>query len=550
MSKAPAIHHADGTHDQALDTRLLCASHLRSSYDMQTSSLTSLELHAAVACYALAIAVLVHVDPAVAARFAGTIISLNVALAFAASTFVVMVNRFSPYRDLLHHLPKRVVASMAAGLCLALGVPFMAVAALNEMIGVLPLAALPFIMWTGSTSIVCIHRCTSPRWRLSTDRWEHRVTPYLKELERHARSVDAQWEPYAKPLRVHLPMEMARPRFTVSTEVDDLWEELFSTASVAAAQGNIAVFRLAFRRMLDLHSRSQGQEHAENTSTTWLCSVFAYRMKTSAGSPFLAEAMFGEMRQYQAAGGLDLAEITCARLDHWFADVDSTLIVELLSLLAFEAIGIIHQAVEDRLQRGAAQRFNGRFYGHRARRRIWQIGRIGVLSAKFGNAVIAYRAMDAARWVGCRAGSEEEDEPAVAALDALVRIGRQSRAANLICFWDKCIVPIHDHALAWLGEVGGNLSIVGNDGQVRLRCQGAVATAYSRLTGFRHEVTTQPNGKSYGYKQILKDGEPVEHVETMVDKDGLKGSINYSDSGMLVEYELSKAGRMYETFWA
>jgi hypothetical protein len=62
------------------------------------------------------------------------------------------------------------------------------------------------------------------------------------------------------------------------------------------------------------------------------------------------------------------------------------------------------------------------------------------------NSDFLYRCLDALGWLGCSAVKNNSRDVGLACLQGLIQLGRESRAANLECFWSNCSLLPFDHA--------------------------------------------------------------------------------------------------------
>lgn len=164
------------------------------------------------------------------------------------------------------------------------------------------------------------------------------------------------------------------------------------------------------------------------------------------------------------------------------------------------------------------------------------IKRMGKKAIEVKDTEYLYRCFDAFVWMGCSAAKSKNRkagyEIGKACLHGLSQLGRESRAANLECFWDRCLLLPADHAEKNITDIGSWIPSI-SDESIRERWCDLLVESLSRLTGkvCTYQITKEekPNLK---IKMTEED-----YIFSMSD-DGLKRTINYADTKMLKEMEL------------
>jgi len=161
------------------------------------------------------------------------------------------------------------------------------------------------------------------------------------------------------------------------------------------------------------------------------------------------------------------------------------------------------------------------------------IKRLGSYAIEKADSEFLYRCFDAFGWLGCSAVKQEDMGVATACLRALSQLGREVRAKDLECFWDRCPVRPEDHAAERIDYMATWVSQLPAGRQQHwtelLEC------AYSRLSG--RETTVKfgkgPDGKIAIAKQVSEK----KHVESYVMQAGAR-DVDYSDFTFLKDLEL------------
>jgi hypothetical protein len=161
------------------------------------------------------------------------------------------------------------------------------------------------------------------------------------------------------------------------------------------------------------------------------------------------------------------------------------------------------------------------------------IKRLGSYAVEKPDAELLYRCFDAFAWLGCSAVKQDYLHVATACLRGLSQLGREARAKDLECFWDRCPVRPVDHALERIDWICSWVAKVPEDR--RQYWVGVFEAAYSRVYGFETSLQFQkdPNGKV----SISKDVSKKKHVEGYIMQAAAR-NVDYSDFTFLKDLEL------------
>lgn len=166
------------------------------------------------------------------------------------------------------------------------------------------------------------------------------------------------------------------------------------------------------------------------------------------------------------------------------------------------------------------------------------------------NSHIVYKTMKMISYIGCNAVKRNDYYAIVASFETLAQLGRECRAANIKCFWHKCMIPIHIHAeefmsfiLSWLFEKSEDIE--------NFECKNIAEAAYSRLRGFECEIIYDDKYKYYSQWINFKTndlGEKIPYVESESGMYGYGAIIDYSDYTELQEYNLIGTKSIFKRF--
>jgi hypothetical protein len=161
------------------------------------------------------------------------------------------------------------------------------------------------------------------------------------------------------------------------------------------------------------------------------------------------------------------------------------------------------------------------------------IKRLGSFAIAKGDTEFLYRCLDAFGWLGCSAVKLEHVAVVTECLRALSQLGREARAADLECFWDRCPVRPVDHAVERVDWIASWLAQVPSDRRQNLA--ELANCAYSRLTG--QEITLKFKQASDGKLSIEKVFSEKKHVESYIMQAAAR-NVDYSDFAFLKDLEM------------
>ena len=163
-------------------------------------------------------------------------------------------------------------------------------------------------------------------------------------------------------------------------------------------------------------------------------------------------------------------------------------------------------------------------------RRIKQMGTkaIGLKNADF-----LYRCLDALAWVGCSSVKNRQHPVTQSCLDGLAQLGRESRAADLRCFWSHCALRPEDHAAERLGWIATWIASSPDEGKRPFAVE-ELAEAYSRLFGYETKISIDATQD----KPRINVERTKKPHQVKFTKDGFSRTIDYSNPKTLDEFEL------------
>jgi hypothetical protein len=161
------------------------------------------------------------------------------------------------------------------------------------------------------------------------------------------------------------------------------------------------------------------------------------------------------------------------------------------------------------------------------------IKRLGSYAVEKSDSELLYRCFDAFGWLGCSAVKQDYLHVATVCLRGLSQLGREARAKDLECFWDRCPVRPVDHAweridwiCSWVSKVTGDR---------RQYWVGVLESAYSRVYGF--ETSLHFEKDTDGKVSISKDVSKKKHIEGYIMQAAAR-DVDYSDFAFLKDLEL------------
>lgn len=158
---------------------------------------------------------------------------------------------------------------------------------------------------------------------------------------------------------------------------------------------------------------------------------------------------------------------------------------------------------------------------------------IGTYAINKRDSALLYLCFESFGFLGCSSVKNEQFETTKMCLRALSQLGREAKAADLECHWDKCAVKPEDHAgerIMWIATWLVPMASEKRDLWVNL-----INTAYSRLYGKKTTVKIVTNKKGIEPMDIKVSEE--DYVEEYFLQAGHR-SVNYSDFTFLKDLEL------------
>lgn len=110
------------------------------------------------------------------------------------------------------------------------------------------------------------------------------------------------------------------------------------------------------------------------------------------------------------------------------------------------------------------------------------IKKLGEKAIENGKTEFLYRCLDALGWLGCAAARNDERNVGNSCANAIVQLGRISRAKKVECFWERCALAPCDHAferLEWILSWTVNLPELSR----KSNWERTLSEAFSRLVG-------------------------------------------------------------------
>jgi hypothetical protein len=174
---------------------------------------------------------------------------------------------------------------------------------------------------------------------------------------------------------------------------------------------------------------------------------------------------------------------------------------------------------------------NSAFFDHTLSNISYKMRSLGSEAIKMGDSEFLFRVLESFGWLGCSAIKLKVHYTATACARALSQLGREAKAANLSCHWDKCALLPNQHAEERLDWMLGCVEI---DDKAEA-WTGFLSSAYSRLLGIN--LTISKTTDSAGKARWLKTVGAAPWQQTYY-----QGShsmvVDYSDPTMLRDLEL------------
>ena len=158
---------------------------------------------------------------------------------------------------------------------------------------------------------------------------------------------------------------------------------------------------------------------------------------------------------------------------------------------------------------------------------------IGSYAIDKRDSALLYLCFEAFGFLGCSSVKHEKIMTTTACLRALSQLGREAKAANLECHWDKCAIKPEDHAAERIKWIASWLYPMAPE--KRERWLELINVAYSRLCG-KESTTTVATGKE-GCEPVNIEVSEKDHVEEFYLQAGYR-IVNYSDFTFLKDLEL------------
>ena len=468
-----------------------------------------------------------------------TLIGVNVSLAVFAINFSFLGYQTSQFKHLRRTIPLRMVLGSLAVILLAtsplvlllFAVPYVPRIAL----GLIPLVAYSSVFLLGlaqreTNPLVLLERlCSGNRAKKFLQRFAEESDVRLASLKEIDLSKPADMPPHE--WEWHIPPDL---------ELKDPFNDLFSVARVAVKNSDLVVFERAMQIALERVDAVEAFQPRRTRSEPYKITRVVTRHVNNTISRVVAEVVENDKSGAFLSKALDILSlymVSLASASHQTSDkaffalsLMETLGKKCLESGQYESAIIPVVIARQLVQKGmlSPPDFGS---GENAQTHsfvfkhglslipdvIKDMGRVGV-TVKDSNYV--YRCLDALGWLGCSAIKANRIDVVRTCLRGIAQLGRESRAAELQCFWDRCALQPADHAreriewiISWLDKV--------KDVE-REACIRSLEEALSRLQGTKTDLA-------------------------IVESDGkLKITINDSDKPYVVRYSRERVTRQVD----
>ncbi|GEM_PF-6097897 len=175
-----------------------------------------------------------------------------------------------------------------------------------------------------------------------------------------------------------------------------------------------------------------------------------------------------------------------------------------------------------------------RMFEHQLQGYVRHIQSMGHYAVERKDSDFLYRCFDALGWLGCSSVKVDCHDVGAACLGSIVQLGRESRAAAMDCFWDRCALLPIDHAKERIDWIATWVPKVKPEG--RNWWLDSLAEAYSRILGKVTKVEMdQTDGTDGSRVSLTITKEP--HTLSYASSGGV-GEIDYSDPQQLKQMNL------------
>lgn len=499
---------------------------------------------AAVACAALGVAAAVWAPPTALLPYRTVLLGSGVAVALLAVGFSFVVIGLAPYRSIAADVPVRQRRAAAATLLIAL-LPLAALLRSPLASARAGAAGLGLLLGAALLLLHAAAQHASPaqliRSRVSAAALEEFLGRLAVRVEDELGEVDPREAAASResPLSMHdVPLRVAaRPR------VDDPFEFLVQLCVAAMACSDTQTYRLAVDRALGAATavsenkvgpgsgRGRHEVHAALRRHA-LAAVSRIEHATTASS---ASDVFAE---HFVHAGLD-------RLRRAARDRAQT------RELPLQVAALVSGTARVLLRRGAR---NAPLAALLTARRVTEQGiadlppsslenmhldaypdlikGLGQQAVAAQDTAFLYRCVEALAWIAGTAIEGRSDRAALSAIQGLVQLGREARAAGLECFDPGCsLTPIEhveerlDWVLGWATDV---------DEPARHEWLQTLGNAASRLGGRRVVLDLDESGSDPAIR-VYRSGQA--HTESF-ERNGQTRTVDYSDQGFTKDLRL------------
>ncbi|MBK8256487.1 MAG: hypothetical protein IPK82_27940 [Polyangiaceae bacterium] len=489
------------------------------------------------------------------------LVGINFVLAVSAVNFTFFGHQLSRYKPLLGALTTRQWVNIVTLSALPF-LPLVVYLIHSAWFSRAALWTIPFLMWSAYDSALLTATYLDPHYYLRVRFSDIEIRRYTDRLLTQARTEVAAHNKLLERIKsVQVPIHGRTFEPTaIGLRDQDLWDQLTTIIKLSVENNDYSAFAAATDAVIRLLSASYDVRSADNdaysereavghVSHTRFRAIVNWLLdKDKEGTHvqalvnnlcgFIASQPSASLKKSRLVGSLlsDLAWVGRKMLaKDELAEplkIVNTIhaVVELLQIQSGPTPSDADSPMEELL---LSQELVG--YAH-------FIGRLGAEAFDKKRPHVAYRCMETLSYIGCNAAKDlpRGRRMVAACLAALVQIGRTARATAAKCFWHACIIPPEGHSEEFMGHILTWLvKGIGSDGKFPLKS--CAEQAYSRIRGKACSIVPRLELNPFFWIQEKKDGptgESLPHIERMSGRFGYSGTLDYSRSEDLKDYEL------------
>jgi len=496
-----------------------------------------------------AIVTFIFTSPDVVKDYRNTLLALNVTIAIFAINFGFLEYQFSPYRVLIRPASRRHRWESVLLLLMSL-LPLLSITFISEWSGIIALIFLPIIGYCsvllgvsvshesrggillGKRASIKMLRKFLPTLARDYDKnmydQEQLNLSSLHDMPMH------EWEvrPVCPPIREDDPVEFVTHLAYTALTNNDLNTFDMAVQQLLLFFSEIHNFKIKEGKTKDYEVSSALHTHLSQA----LELITRFAIATDKSGTFLIRLQdrFGHYIKIQSK---DKRQHDGSTRDVFqlMVTLGQTFLERGLHENAMATIIVARQAVQKGIDdpKKDNEGKNDHLFIYSLASYTRRIKQMGTHAIGLRNSNFLYRCLDALAWVGCSSVKHRQYPVTQSCLDGLSQLGRESRAADLRCFWSHCALRPEDHAAERLGWIASWIA-TSRDERKRPFAVDELAEAYSRLYGYETKISIDATQEKPRIT-IQRTDKPHQMTYT---KDGFSRTIDYADPKTIDEFEL------------